>query len=88
MKTIESCKIGIIYRDNWHIYEKIIKKWVKQIITKAETYIIEWLNNRLRHCIARFHRKTRCYSKSELMVNLTIALFVIRDYGLLSIISS
>lgn len=41
MKTIESCKIGVIYRDNWHIYDKIIKKRVKQVITKAETYTVE-----------------------------------------------
>lgn len=87
MKTIESCKIGVIYRDNWHVYDKIIKKRVKQVITKAETYTVEWLNSRLRHYIARFHRRTRCYSKSKLMVNLTIALFVVSDYGLLSIIS-
>ena len=47
----------------------------KHTITKAETYTAEWLNNLLRHYIARFHRKTHCYSKSEEMVNLTLTLF-------------
>lgn len=55
-------------------------------MTKAETYTIEWLNNLLRHYIARFHRKTHCYSKSEFMVNITLALFAHKDY-LLSISS-
>jgi len=32
--------------------------------TKAETYTIEGLNNVVRHFMARFHRRTHCYSKS------------------------
>jgi len=84
MKIIESCKIGVIYRDNWHIYDKIIKK--SKTDYNKKIYVVEWLNSRLRHYIARFHRRTHCYSKSELMVNLTRALFVVMDYRLLPII--
>ena len=47
----------------------------KLIQSKAETHIIESQNCRVRHYLARFKRKTLCYSKSVAMVNLTLLLF-------------
>ena len=35
--------------------------------TKSETAAIEGLNSRIRHYLARFHRKTFCYSKAQYM---------------------
>jgi len=64
--------------DYWKVYEIIIEK-EKHIQTKAETFTIEGLNNRIRHYLARFHRRTHCYSKSEYMVNLSLALFSVKS---------
>ena len=71
MKEIQ---VNTYYTDYWWVYETFLEIH-KHIQTKAETYTIEWLNNLLRHYIARFHRKTHCYSKSEEMVHLTLGLF-------------
>ena len=65
------------------IIGKYIVKYIdkcKLIQTKAETFTVEWLNNLIRHYLARFHRKTHCYSKSEELVNLSLALFAVKDY--------
>ena len=42
---------------------------------KSRTPIIESQNGRIRHDLARFKRKTLCYSKYVAMVNLTLLLF-------------
>ena len=47
----------------------------KLVQSKAETPIIESQNGRVRHYLARFKRKTLCYSKSVAMANLTLLLF-------------
>jgi len=80
MRGIEKLKVKRIYRDYWHVYDKVIKKDIEQVKSKKETYTIEGLNNRIRHYIARFHRKTHCYSKSKMMVNMTLALFCIKEW--------
>ena len=49
----------------------------KLIQSKAETHIIESQNGRVRHYLARFKRKTLCYSKSIAMVHLTLLLFFV-----------
>jgi len=81
---MKNIKVNYYYSDYWNVYQKFLNQ-DKHIITKAETYTIEWLNNLLRHYIARFHRKTHCYSKSVEMVNLTLALFTMKK-ELLSIL--
>ena len=43
--------------------------------TKAETSAIEGLNSRIRHYLARFRRKTFCYSKAIAMVQATLTVF-------------
>ena len=54
-----------------------------QIICKTYMTRVEGENTRLRHYLARLHRKTLCYSKSKEMlahsVRLLIALRVTRD---------
>ena len=61
--------------DYWEAYQKFLPK-DKHIQTKAETFTVEGMNNQLRHYIARFHRKTRCYSKNTEMIENTILLFM------------
>ena len=36
----------------------------KRLIGKAHTFTVEGKNSQLRHYLARFHRRTKCYSKS------------------------
>lgn len=67
--------------DYWEPYEAFIPK-SKHLQTKAETYTVEGVNNLLRHFIARFHRKTHCYSKSLAMIENTLLLFIHRKLAL------
>ena len=53
--------------DGWRAYTSIIPK-AQHLVTKALTHWIESSNMRIRHYLARFHRKTLCYSKSLDMV--------------------
>ena len=46
----------------------------RRVRSKKETYTIEGCNARLRHYIARFQRKTKCYSKADHMIEMTLKL--------------
>ena len=61
--------------DAWKPYQQILPP-EKHIISKAETYTIEGYNALFRHYLARFHRKTKCYSKKMEMIENTIILFI------------
>jgi insertion element IS1 protein InsB len=52
----------------------------RHIVTKAETWGMESLNSRIRHYLARFRRKTFCYSKALPMVQATLTLFFTPDW--------
>ena len=39
---------------------------------KKETYTVESYNSRVRHYLARFKRKTKCYSKSVEMIEISL----------------
>jgi insertion element IS1 protein InsB len=54
-------------------------------MTKAETYTVEGMNAQICHYLARFHRKTKCYSKSPRMVILSLYLFDGKIYIMLAI---
>jgi insertion element IS1 protein InsB len=47
---------------------------LKHVVTKSETCLVESYNSVLRYYLARLHRKTKCYSKSEEMLRLSISL--------------
>jgi IS1 family transposase len=47
-----------------------------QIISKTYMTRVEGENTRLRHYLARLHRKTLCYSKSEQMLRHSIRLLI------------
>jgi insertion element IS1 protein InsB len=51
-------------------------------ITKSETCLVESWNCRLRHYLARLHRKTLCYSKSIEALRNAVLLLVYRDIAL------
>jgi insertion element IS1 protein InsB len=61
---------------------KIIIPEEKHVVGKAGTYTIEGLNNVIRHYLARFHRRTHCYSKSvEMMICSLNLLFRKKNFG-------
>jgi len=51
-------------------------------ITKSETCLVESWNCRLRHYLARLHRKTLCYSKSLEALRTAVLLLVYKDIAL------
>lgn len=83
-KRISRIKCKKYYTDYWRPYKQFLPER-KHIQSKAETYTVEGLNNVLRHYIARFKRKTHCYSKSLEMIENTLLLFINRNL-LLSLI--
>jgi len=72
--------------DYWKSYKEIIPK---ELLTqsKKETYTVESYNSILRHFLARFRRKSKCYSKSEEMMKYSIALLIAKKNNELSILS-
>lgn len=62
--------------DAWEVYQKLIPAH-KHTISKASTYTIESYNALFRHYLARFHRKTKCYSKSIKMIEASVLLLII-----------
>ena len=61
--------------DGYKVYPKFIPDG-DQIISKIYMTRVEGENSRLRHYLARLHRKTFCYSKSEEMLFLSIKLLI------------
>ncbi len=72
---LESCyQIDNLCTDEYKVYQQY--KIAKQhIISKSETCLIEARNSSLRDNIARFNRKSKRYSKSFLMMELSVYLW-------------
>ena len=64
--------------DLWKVYQKIVPK-TKHLISKKETTQVESYNSNVRHYLARFKRKTKCYSKSENLLKLSIYLLIYKN---------
>jgi insertion element IS1 protein InsB len=60
--------------DYWKAYAEFLDK-EKHIQSKAETFTVEGYNSLLRHFLARLKRRTKCYSKSYLMLYYSLILF-------------
>lgn len=66
---------GIVTTDFWKSYEEIVPS--EQLLqTKTETYTVESYNGLIRHFLARFRRKTKCYSKSEDILKYSLMLLM------------
>lgn len=59
--------------DGWKVYPSFIPNG-DQIVSKTYMTRVEGENTRLRHYLARLHRKTLCYSKSVDMLKYSIRL--------------
>ncbi len=70
--------------DYWKSYGEFLPT-DKHIQSKAETYTVEGYNSRIRHYLARFRRKTKCYSKSLHMIIASLNLLFLKLNNNLSI---
>jgi len=61
--------------DGWKVYPSFIAS-EDHIVSKTYMTRVEGENTRLRHYLARLHRKTLCYSKSVQMLKYSIRLLV------------
>lgn len=72
--------------DYWKVYNDIIPS--SQLVqTKKETYTLESYNGLFRHYLARFKRRTKCYSKSLEMLEISVKLLMAKKNNQLSILS-
>ena len=72
--------------DYWKSYKEIVPEELL-IQSKKETYTVESYNGIIRHFLARFRRKGKCYSKSEEMMKYSISLLFAKRNNNLSILS-
>lgn len=82
-QKIENEHIDIVYSDFWKPYKEIIPA-EKLHQSKAETYTVEGFNSLIRHYLARFRRKTKCYTKSLEMMILSLKLLMAKRNNTLS----
>ena len=61
--------------DGWKVYSMFIEE-SDQIVSKTYMTRVEGENTRLRHYLARLHRKTLCYSKSVEMLKCSLRLLL------------
>ncbi|ACC80323.1 IS1 transposase [Nostoc punctiforme PCC 73102] len=74
-ENIEKWKCYFYVTDGWKVYPSFIPDG-DQIVSKTYMTRVENENTRLRHYLARLHRKTLCYSKSEQILRYSIKLLL------------
>ena len=79
-QQLNTHNIQLFCSDYWKSYREVIPK-PKHITSKAQTFTIEGYNSLIRHFIARFRRKSKCYSKSEKMIENTLNLLFAKRNG-------
>ncbi len=72
---VKSWKCYFWITDGYKVYPQFIPEG-DQIISKTSMTRVEGENGRLRHYLARLHRKTLCYSKSKEMLSLSLELLI------------
>jgi insertion element IS1 protein InsB len=74
LQNISHIDAKIYATDGWESYNLIDR--AKRIVGKAHTFTVERTNRLLRHYLARFARKTYCWSKSLEMIENSVLLFM------------
>jgi insertion element IS1 protein InsB len=74
-ELVGSWKCYFYVTDGWSVYPMFIPDG-DQIICKTYMTRVEGENTRLRHYLARLHRKTLCYSKSKEMLAYSVKLLI------------
>jgi insertion element IS1 protein InsB len=83
-EKVEQQAVGIVYTDQWKPYNEMVPvEMLNQ--DKNETYTVESYNGQIRHFLARFRRKTKCYSKCAEMMVYSLKLLMAKRNKLLSI---
>ncbi len=72
-----------ITSDYWRGYESIVPK-KKHIQSKAQIFTVEGYNSLFRHFLARMRRKSKCYSKSKYMLELSMLLLTAKWHNQLT----
>jgi insertion element IS1 protein InsB len=78
--SIENNKTTRVMTDYWSPYEKFVPKAL-HTQSKAETYTVEGYNSLFRHFLARLRRKSKCYSKSKVMLKYSVMLLMLKWNG-------
>ena len=76
-ESIKSLEVDLFCSDYWKSYQDFIPR-EKHVLSKAETFTVEGYNSRIRHYLARFKRKTKCYSKSQNMMEGSLRLLMLK----------
>ena len=84
-EQISGLDVGYYCSDYWKSYSEFLPK-SKHVQTKAETYTVEGYNSRIRHYLARFRRKGKCYSKAKHMIEKSLNLLMMKLNNELSIL--
>jgi insertion element IS1 protein InsB len=71
--------------DYWKAYSEFIPSGL-HVRSKAQTYTVEGFNSLLRHYLARLRRKTKCYTKSAMMLYYSLRLLFAKRNNELSIL--
>ena len=74
-KIIKGWKCFFYATDGYVVYPQFIDE-ADHIVSKTYMTRVEGENTRLRHYLSRLHRKTLCYSKSLLMLVISIRLVI------------
>jgi insertion element IS1 protein InsB len=72
---IEPIQCERYYTDDHAPYKNVLPK-EKHRTQKGKTNTIEGINSAIRHYLARFRRRSKCYSKSETMVEASMILLM------------
>jgi insertion element IS1 protein InsB len=78
--------MGKIASDYYSPYEQFVPG-EKHIQSKKETFTIEGYNSLFRHFLARMRRKSKCYSKSKKMLELSFLLLMHYRNNILTILN-
>jgi len=67
----------VFQTDDYSVYAKVLPA-SQHLPTKQHTTTIESRNSRIRQYLARFHRKTKCYAKSDFVTQALLELLPFR----------
>lgn len=84
-KKLKNRDIWLFCSDYWKSYNELIP-CEKHYQSKSQTFTVEGYNSLIRHYLARFKRKTKCYSKSQKMIEYSLKLLFLKRNDMLSIV--
>lgn len=83
---LKDTEVAFYCTDHWKAYDEMLNSEL-HIKSKAETYTVEGYNSRIRHYLARFKRKGKCYSKAEHMIEKSLNLLFLKQNNELTILN-